>query len=138
VLNEGGASAAFEPVDLIIASVGATHPPVSWPDGLALGGRLLVPLTADRGPGAMLLVTRRGPEAFAARFLCMAQFIDFQGARDSGASHGLLAAFRQTGDGGAAVQSLRRHPDEPDGTCWLAGDGWWLSTVPAGEHGPGR
>jgi len=68
----------------------------------------------------------------------MAQFIDFQGARDSGANHGLLAAFRQTGDGGAAVQSLRRRSREPDGTCWLAGDGWWLSTVPAGERGPGR
>jgi len=140
VLNEDGASAAFEPVDLIIASAGATHPPASWLDGLAPGGRLLFPLTADSGPGAMLLVTRQGPEAFAARFLCMAQFIDFQGARDSGASRSLLAAFRRTGDGGPAVQSLRRHPDEPDGTCWLAGDGWWLSTAPAapaGERGPG-
>ena len=24
----------------------------------------------------------------------------------------------------------RRPPDEPDETCWLAGDGWWLSTAP--------
>ena len=28
------------------------------------------------------------------------------------------------------IRSLRRGPDEPDETCWLAGDGWWLSTAP--------
>jgi alkylation response protein AidB-like acyl-CoA dehydrogenase len=32
-----------------------------------------------------------------------------------------------------AIQSLRRAPDVPDHTCWLAGEGWWLSTAPAGS-----
>ena len=67
---------------------------------IAVAAELVGPhgaLTTDSGPGAMLLVTRQGPEAFAARFLCMAQFIDFQGARDSGASRSLLSAFRRTG-----------------------------------------
>ena len=32
------------------------------------------------GPGAMLLVNRGLQDGFAARFLCRAEFIDFQGA----------------------------------------------------------
>lgn len=31
----------------------------------------------------------------------------------------------------AAVKSLRHPPEEPDETCWLAGEGWWLSTARA-------
>jgi hypothetical protein len=23
------------------------------------------------------------------------------------------------------MKSLRREPDQPDETCWLAGEGWW-------------
>ena len=44
--------------------------------------------------------------------------------------------LRKIGRGTAKVgfepsgASLRRPPDEPDETCWLAGDGWWLSTAP--------
>ena len=29
-----------------------------------------------------------------------------------------------------------RPPEEPDDTCWLVGEGWWLSTAPA-ESAPG-
>src|SRR5208337_1817114 len=29
--------------------------------------------------------------------------------------------------------SLQRPPEEPDASCWLAGEGWWLSTAPADE-----
>jgi hypothetical protein len=29
-----------------------------------------------------------------------------------------------------AIRSLRRAPEEPDDTCWLAGEEWWLSTAP--------
>jgi hypothetical protein len=29
--------------------------------------------------------------------------------------------------------ALRRPPEEPDDTCWLAGEGWWLSTAPVEE-----
>jgi hypothetical protein len=28
------------------------------------------------------------------------------------------------------IRSLRRAPEEPDHICWLAGEGWWLSTAP--------
>ena len=31
------------------------------------------------------------------------------------------------------IRSLRRAPEEPDDTCWLAGEEWWLSTAPVPE-----
>ena len=107
VINADGAHTSFEPVDAIVASAGATHPLSSWLDALEPGGRLLFPMTTSRnGPGAMLLVSRRPDDGFAARFLCRAGFIDFQGARDPAISRRLAAALRR--DQGAAVKSLRR------------------------------
>jgi len=32
-----------------------------------------------------------------------------------------------------AIRSLRHPPEEPDASCWLAGEGWWLSTAPADD-----
>ncbi len=69
-------------VDVIVASAGATHPLPRWLDALKPGGRLLFPLTADDRGGAMLLLTRQGAEALAARFIRPVWFIEFAGARD--------------------------------------------------------
>ncbi len=33
----------------------------------------------------------------------------------------------------AAIQSLRRAPEELEASCWLAGEGWWLLTAPVDE-----
>ena len=126
VIRADGARTSFEPADAIVASAGATHPPLSWLDALRPGGRLLFPMTTFRdGPGAMLLVMRGTEDGFAARFLCSAGFIDFQGARDPVISRQLAAALRR--DRGAAVKSLRRDTHSEDETCWLHGDGWCLS-----------
>ena len=126
VIHADGAGTSFEPVDAIVVSAGATHPLCSWLDALKPGGRLLFPMTTLRnGPGAMLLVTRRSEGRFAARFLCRAGFIDFQGARDPAISRRLAAALRR--DQGAAVKSLRRDNHDEDETCWLHGEGWCLS-----------
>jgi protein-L-isoaspartate(D-aspartate) O-methyltransferase len=60
VIHADGAGTSFGPVDVIVASAGATHPPLSWLNALRSGGRLLFPMTTLRdGPGAMLLVKRR-------------------------------------------------------------------------------
>jgi protein-L-isoaspartate(D-aspartate) O-methyltransferase len=126
VIQADGAHTSFEPADAIVASAGANHPPLLWLDGLRPGGRLLFPMTTSRnGFGAMLLVSRRPERGFAARFLCRAGFIDFQGARDPAMSRGLAAALRR--DQGAAVQSLRRDSHAKDETCWMHGEGWCLS-----------
>ena len=81
--------------------------------------------TLRDGPGAMLLVKRCTEDGLAARFLCRAGFIDFQGARDPTTSRRLAAALRR--DRGTAVKSVRRDIHRKDETCWLHGEGWCLS-----------
>lgn len=128
VRNTDGATMSLSPVDLIVASAGATHPLPSWLDALEPGGRLLLPLTAIRGAGGMLLITRRAVCSFAAQFLCPVGFIDFSGARDSDIGRRLAAALSR--DNGRAVQSLRRDQHSKGRTCWLHGEGWCLSRRP--------
>ena len=123
--NADGASMFFEPVDVVVASAGATHPLPSWLDALKPGGRLLFPMTATDGAGMMLLVTRGGEDGFGARFLRRVEFIDFDGARNPDASRRLAAALGR--DWGRAVQSLRRDQHPKGRACWLHDKGWCLS-----------
>jgi protein-L-isoaspartate(D-aspartate) O-methyltransferase len=127
VLNTDGSRAKLDPADTIIASAGATHPLLAWLDALHPNGRLLFPMTTESQWGGMLLLTRQYANDYAARFLCPAGFIEFIGARDPTIGRRLEDAFGR--DRGVAVKSLRRAPAEPDETCWLAGEGWWLSTA---------
>lgn len=127
-----GARMTLPPADCIVASAGATHPLARWLDALLPGGQLLFPMTSARGPGAMLLVTRRGDERYAAEFLCGAAFIPFFGARDERIGDRLGRALAI--DWGTPVRSLRRDRHDEDQTCWLHEKGWCLSRLePAGE-----
>ena len=146
ISHADGAHTPFDPVDVVMASAGATHPPPSWLNALKLGGRLLFPMTtaeslgdaelstskialsAGGGPGGMLLVVRHAEDEFSARFLCRAGFVHFQGARDQDADRLLAAALVR--DWGRAVRSLRRDSHSEDETCWLHGSGWCLSRRP--------
>jgi len=94
VVNADGSSVALDPADTIIASAGATHPLPTWLDALRPNGRLLFPMTADDQWGGMLLVTRRQAQKYAARFVCPAGFIEFNGARDPAVAERLATAFR--------------------------------------------
>jgi protein-L-isoaspartate(D-aspartate) O-methyltransferase len=128
VINADGAGISFDPADVIFASAGATHPLPAWLDALKPAGRLLFPMTTLRdGPGAMLLVTRRADDEFAARFVCRAGFIPFTGARDPGTMRRLSTALDR--DRGLGVNSLRRDTHTEDHTCWLHGGGWCLSRL---------
>ena len=99
--------------------------PALWLDALRLGGRLILPLTPGAGWGAMLVVTRE-ERGYAAAFVAPAMFIPCVARAESDAVDALAAALK--GGGGEAVRSLRRPPDRPDESCWLAGEDWWLST----------
>ena len=143
VINADGTQNSFEPVDVVVASAGVTHPLLSWLDALKPGGRLLLPMTtagqltdgelstaraalsAGGGPGAMLMVVRQATNEFSARFLCRTGFVHFQGARDEAADRRLAAAL--VTDWGDSVRSLRRDHHLKGETCWLHGDGWCLS-----------
>lgn len=143
VSNADGADISFDPVDVVVASAGATHPLPSWLSALKLGGRLLFPMTtaenlgeaelstarialsAGGGPGVMLLVIRQAEHEFSACVLCRAGFIHFRGARDQEVDRRLAAALAR--DWGGSVRSLRRDGHAEDETCWLHGSGWCLS-----------
>jgi protein-L-isoaspartate(D-aspartate) O-methyltransferase len=120
------------PADAIIVNAGVTHLSSAWLDSLASeNGRLLVPLTAEDRFGAFILITRlaNGTNRYAARHVSRVGMIDCVGGRNPDAEAKLLAALKMSRFA-PPVRSLRRPPDEPDETCWLAGEGWWLSTAP--------
>jgi protein-L-isoaspartate(D-aspartate) O-methyltransferase len=113
--------------DVLYVNAGATAPLALWLDALKPGGRLLLPLTAFEGSGAMLLITRTEGVVWPARFLFPAQFVGCIGARDKAESRRLEEAFHRRN--WHKVKSLHRG-NQPAQSCWAAGHGWWLSTEP--------
>jgi protein-L-isoaspartate(D-aspartate) O-methyltransferase len=129
-----GAKLDAKSYDLIVVCAGLTHPLGAWLDGLTPKGRLVFPLTMGdaskrSGSGAMLLVSRTGAGAFAARFLGPVAFIHFEGGRDQAANEQLMQAFRTRPQGAGDVRSLRRDPHAAEQTCWLHADGYCLSSA---------
>ncbi|MGH6797548.1 MAG: protein-L-isoaspartate O-methyltransferase family protein, partial [Roseiarcus sp.] len=116
--------------DAIYVNAAATHPLRAWLDALKPGGRLLFPLQTAHSTGAMLMVRRpeRG-EAWPARLLSGVVFIACEGAQDPAMGRKLDEAFRRGGS--ERVRSLR-FGDAPSPSDWLRGDGWALTTEPAG------
>jgi protein-L-isoaspartate(D-aspartate) O-methyltransferase len=139
VAADGFAFHAEEPADAIVVNAGVTHLAPVWLDSLkADNGRLLVPLTGPNRWGAFLIVARRGGR-YPVRFASRTGIIECVGGRNADAEGRLTAALAEADF--TAIRSLRRPPEEPDETCWLAGEGWWLSTAeaddPAGRDGGG-
>lgn len=125
VIARSASEAALPRSDVIYVNAGATHPLATWLDALAIGGRLVFPLTPDEDVGCMLMVTRKTEATYAAKALMKVAFIPCIGARDPASSQALAAAMaKQSHD---AVRSLRRD-NAHDDTAWLVGSGWWLST----------
>jgi len=123
--------------DIIVASCGFDAVPAAWARLLAEGGRLLVPLTAGSaypgiGGGALLLVTRRG-DAYDARFVGSTMIYHDMSGRSKAATRRLAQALPPLEPDkpwrAPEIASLRIGTP-PDETCWLAGEGWWISTAP--------
>lgn len=132
VLTRSGTEPGLPISDIVYVNAGAPRVMTPWLDSLADGGRLIFPLTSGDHMGGMLLVTRR-KDRFEARFVCRAAFIPCIGAEDPGASERLKQAYAAGGFEG--IRSLVQGPEKPDSTCWLAGDGWWLSTRALADAG---
>jgi len=128
VVGRSGIEPELPQSDVIYVCAGATAPARSWMDALSENGRLIFPLTPGQDRGGMLLVTRRGNGFVRACFaglvhsLCRAQ--------QAAEADALRQAFSRGGED--TVKSLRLAPEHPDASCWLAGDGWWLSTAEVG------
>lgn len=131
---DGFAFRPDRPADALVVNAGVSHLSPAWLDALAAeGGRLLVPLTDATWRGGFFLITRQGgaTRRHPARYVSATGIIPCVGGRDPRAEKRLAAAL--AGSDFAAVRSLRRAPEKPDATCWLAGDGWWLSTAPVAD-----
>jgi protein-L-isoaspartate(D-aspartate) O-methyltransferase len=124
VHHRSGAVGPLPKCDVLYVNAGATHPLAVWLDTLRPNGRLILPLIASEGFGAMLHVTKHGEGSYSARFLLEAQFVPCIGARDEATAQKLTILFRKKN--WTNVKSLHRN-DEPDDTCWCSGPGWWLS-----------
>jgi protein-L-isoaspartate(D-aspartate) O-methyltransferase len=126
---DGFAFRSDQPTDAIIVNAGVTHIAMNWLDALsANGGRLLVPLTNSDGWGGFLIIEREAGEEqhYPARHVSWTGIINCIGGRDSAAEERINAAMKRSHM--TNVRSLQR-AGEPDETCWLAGEGWWLSTA---------
>ncbi len=122
--------------DVVYVNAGITQPSWAWLDALRPNGRLVFPLQAVGRIGRMLMIKR--PEhgaSWPAKFLSPAAFVSCTGSQDDDAGHRLNAAF--AGGGANAVRSFRID-DDIDQTCWLRGDGWWLSTADAENRPSGE
>ena len=111
--------------NVIYVNAGATHMPAIWLDSLALGGRLVLPLTPEERDGCMLLATRTSESAYTARIFSPTAFFPCVGVRDEAQSKAVTAALNTSS--GEEVRSLRRG-GQPDASAWCIGADWWLST----------
>jgi protein-L-isoaspartate(D-aspartate) O-methyltransferase len=135
-VREGnGFSMPFDAADVIYVNAGATHPADIWLDRLNEGGRLILPLTAQRilppggdGPighhGAVFRIERNGDE-YLAEWISAVGVYPCEGGRDD-ASEAALDQALQRG-GWRRVTRLYRTGDVPDARCWLRGARWALA-----------
>ncbi len=135
VLQGDGSRLAFDPANAIYVNAGTTHPADIWLDRLHDGGRLILPLTTDRGftssdwsnmhlRGAVFLVTRDGEE-FKAQWVSPVAIFPCEGMRDQESEEALAAAFESGQQ--KRVTRLYRTNDVPASQCWVRGRGWCLA-----------
>jgi protein-L-isoaspartate(D-aspartate) O-methyltransferase len=127
VLHGDGLEYDPGPRDAIFINAGVTHPQPLWFERLALGGRMVIPLTNDRGKGGVLRVKCDG-QGYTARFFATTHIFNSITGRDTELSQRLHDGF--TRGGWWSVQSLRREPHQPSNSCWLHSDRFCLSEMP--------
>jgi protein-L-isoaspartate(D-aspartate) O-methyltransferase len=135
IIEGDGALVFFGEADVIYVNAGCTRPADNWLDGLADGGRLILPMTSDQGfgaalpermasAGAVFRIERRGHDYFAAWISPVAIFL-CAGSRDPVSERALADAFAKGGF--QQVTRLYRDQEVSDERCWLPGSGWCLA-----------
>ena len=135
VVQGDGCTAAFDAADVIYVNAGVTRPADAWLDRLKDGGRLILPLTGNRGfknappmpidqRGAVFRIERQ-PGGYLARWISAVAIIPCEGAREPASEAALDAALQK---GGAQnVTRLYRNEDIPEHRCWVKAPGWTLA-----------
>jgi protein-L-isoaspartate(D-aspartate) O-methyltransferase len=135
VVEGDGTQVPFDPADVIYVNAGCTRPAERWLDGLADGGRLILPMTSDEGiggitparmasAGAVFRIERKATNCLA-RWISPVAIFPCAGGRDEASERALAEAF--TRGGWEKVTRLYRGEDIPDERCWLRGPGWCLA-----------
>jgi protein-L-isoaspartate(D-aspartate) O-methyltransferase len=135
IVEGDGASVSFDQADVIYVNAGCTRPAENWLDRLADGGRLILPMTSDKGfsagaperiasAGAVFRIERRGHDFFARRISSVAIF-PCAGSRDEASERALSEAFEK--GGWEKVTRLYRGEGIADERCWVRGPGWCLA-----------
>jgi protein-L-isoaspartate(D-aspartate) O-methyltransferase len=128
-----GNGGAIETVgyDAVIVFAGCTHPSRRWLDGLAEGGRLLMPLTTGSWRGFLLRVIRQG-SFFAASSIGGVSIYPCSGQRDEEAGERLERALKGTTPQQPPIRAL--HLDDPAPAdverVWYQAPGFWLAREP--------
>ena len=121
--------------DAILVNTGVTHPLDAWLDALALGGRLLLPLTVGLpgmgplGKGVIVVIARTLDGAgFSADMLSFVAIYSAIGLRDERIEASLGQALRRTSF--PNLTQLRRDPHDSSPDCWLHAERFCLSMAP--------
>ena len=123
-----------ETFDAILINAGVTHPLPSWLDALAIGGRMMMPLTATMpamgtiGKGLVMLVTRQSENAYSAQTAGFVAIYSAVGIRDDVMNERLGAAMKAGPQIWGSIARLRRDPHETSSSCWLHGTDFCVST----------
>ncbi|HZR25141.1 MAG TPA: methyltransferase domain-containing protein [Vicinamibacterales bacterium] len=119
-------------VDAILVNAGVTHARDEWLDALAVGGRMMLPITLAMpssgtiSKGFMMLVTRTGETEYAVRTVTIVAIYSAVGLRDE-ALNAALADSMKKSPMFPQVTRLRRDPHDPSPSCWLHGSTTCLS-----------
>lgn len=132
---EGNATALPSgPFDAMLVNAGVTHARAEWLDALAVGGRLMVPLTVSMpgmgptlGKGSMVLVTREADDQFSVRPSGFLAIYSAVGLRDAALEAALGQAMMKTPI--PPVKRIRRDAHEVAPTCWLHVPGACFSSI---------
>ena len=136
LLQGDGTVVSFDAADVIYVNAGVTQPADAWLDGLVEGGRLILPLTSNKGfmnndplvpierRGAFFRIERRTPE-FLAQWITPVAIIPCDSSRDPESEAALAAAFEK--GGWERVTRLYRHNQVPADRVWLSAPGWCLA-----------
>ena len=135
IVEGDGALVSFDTADVIYVNAGCTRPAESWLDRLADGGRLILPMTSDRGfgakspeqaasAGAVFRIERRGKD-YLTYWISPVAIFPCAGGRDEMSERALAEAFAR--GGWQKVTRLYRDSDIPDERCWVRGAGWCLA-----------
>jgi protein-L-isoaspartate(D-aspartate) O-methyltransferase len=128
------ASRIDESFDAILVNAGVTHPLDAWLDALAVGGRMVLPITSTLpamgktlGKGLVFHLTKTSATDFAARVLTVVAVYSAVSVRDETMNEPVGKAMMGGPMKWAAVKGLRRDAHEETNSCWLHGKGFCLT-----------